>query len=648
MTSKRKNKNKNKANRSRSLDFTTDHPSETTKQGNVSAPLSPAHYQISSADFLCLNTSTPSNPEMINDSKQNVVTDSSNDSLTAHVDMDLIGTEEEVDKSTTSNPDPSLVDNNSLLAALQSQSDVNFQNMHSMVHATISGAIHQLKTELKTEFKAALDKNHKDFLALKQATTEQLSRVEIKVTGNLSEMNIRINSLGDKLLNLEKTMSSTNIAAIDESLAKNVLQVSTLTNHLTALKKKVDSYESAQSDLQQSIAFMNKQYEEIKSLQATKDTKIERLGRRLDNSDICQTRLGSKVDKLETKEATSDIKHRKYNLVFDGVPEAANENVYGLIANIFNSSNGLADPSSIDTAYRLGKPNANHIRPILVAFYSIAAKDQVLRNAAKIKYVTNRPNMWINRDHPDITRRQSNNARKCYNLMKQNNHKCVLQGTSITYDAKVYHYKDLNKLPEGSRLEDTRMIPCNNGQGICFQGDLSYLSNLYKAPLYFRNKYFEHSEQAFQWCKATVSGDNEKANRILALDNPFEIKQLEDEVKPKDQWTLSEIDTLRDITVAKFSQNRALGERLRNSPYTSYYECTRNTYWGTGYQLPTSTREIDHTKFEGENQFGLILRDVKAKLINDVQRAAAAADAKTTTTPTPNQKASPAKTNTGQ
>lgn len=176
------------------------------------------------------------------------------------------------------------------------------------------------------------------------------------------------------------------------------------------------------------------------------------------------------------------------------------------------------------TQLRLGKPNANHTRPILVAFHS--AKDNVFRNASKIKLTAKLPNLWINRDHPDLTRKQTANAWKCYNLMKLNKHKCTLSGTRITYNGKIYHYKDLNQLPQGSRLEDTKMVECNDGKGICFQGDL---------PLYFRNKHFEHSEQAFQWIKVVSSNEPDKARQILSLEEPQAMKQIGDDVTTSEQ-----------------------------------------------------------------------------------------------------------------
>lgn len=53
--------------------------------------------------------------------------------------------------------------------------------------------------------------------------------------------------------------------------------------------------------------------------------------------------------------------------------------------------------------------------------------------------------LWINRDHLEITQRQIANTPRCYNLMKANGRACKMQGTSITFENKVFHYKDLNR-----------------------------------------------------------------------------------------------------------------------------------------------------------------------------------------------------------
>lgn len=627
MTSKRKNKNKNKhrsgsvnSSGSSSASYTQSAVSEIVGTGNIHpSPIIATLSKLTSADFVLAHTSTPSNPDLATKVNSNHEIDTSNIPVISQHDMDLIDVDVDEGKSEHSH---SCIDNNSLLTALQSQNDRNFQNMHQRIDTTITGAISQLKSELKLEFKSALDKHRKDLVSLKQTTTEQISRIDLKVSSNLSEMNVRVNSLSDKMTELHNVLSNTNLGNIDQSLTENADSVKLLTSQLSSLKGKIDSCESQQTELTKSVKFVSTQYEEIKTLLKDNETKTYYLEARVDNNEIRHTRLNTKVTSLETQHTISDSKHRKFNLIFDGIAEGANEDAKGIITNLFNNSNGLAAASTVDTAYRLGRPSANYIRPILVAFHSIAAKDNVLRNASKLKQATNSPNLWINRDHPDLTRKQSANARKCYNLMKLNKHKCSLSGTSITYNGKIYHYKDLNKLPTGLCLEDTRMIECNDGKGICFQSELSFLSNFHSVPLYYKNKHFEHSEQAFQWTKAITCNDLDKAREIMALENPQAIKALGEEVTQTEQWALAELNVLRAITYLKFTQNRSLGERLRNCPFEDFYECTTSTYWGTGLKLPSNSREIDTSKFVGENHFGLILKEVKAKLILDAQRHA--------------------------
>lgn len=340
---------------------------------------------------------------------------------------------------------------------------------------------------------------------MKQTTTEQLARIDLKVTGNIAELNTRVNSLSDKISTMDEVISNSKLRKVDSIFTECKSQTSTLASKVISLEKQISSCERKNEELAKAVSFMNKQFEEFNKLSTDRDFSMKRLNVRLDNSDICQSRIGTRMDSLEAKSISFDTRHRRMNLIFEGISESPNEYTKGVISNIFNSSGGLANPADIDIAYRLGKSSDNHTRPILVAFHKLEAKDNVLKNAVKIKQSAKLPNLWINRDHPDLTRRQSANTRRCYNLMRANNHKCTLQGTSITYAGKVYQYKELNNLPIGSRLEDTRLIECNDGQGICFQTELAYLSNFYNSPFYYKDKLFVSAEQAFQWAKAVAA-----------------------------------------------------------------------------------------------------------------------------------------------
>lgn len=124
--------------------------------------------------------------------------------------------------------------------------------------------------------------------------------------------------------------------------------------------------------------------------------------------------------------------------------------------------------------------------------------------------------------------------------------------------------------------------------------------------------------QAFQWMKALSAKQFITARKLLSLEDSLTIKQIGNDIPSNDNWALSEVNSLRSIAYAKFSQNRIIGERLRTSNFTKFHECTRQT-------LPTNTREIDSSKFEGNNLFGQILLDVRTKLQQNAQRGSAKA-----------------------
>lgn len=622
MTSKRRNKNKKKSGSPTVASQATLNMADSTEN----PPLPENSETLQMPPFF---TSTPTPTASNNGSITNEsLHDSENDTSFKQVDMDIINCKIEMATGETgeaSHPSTNEVsgldiDNNSLLNALQAHNDAKFTALNSSLSATINGAISQLKIELKAEFKQALDKNRKDFLVLKRNTADQISKIELKVTSNVGELNTRLNTVNDKVAKINDVITKSNLQKVDGILAKNTEKSNELSSQFSDLEKKVANCERVENEILESIAFMNGQLEEAKSKIAERDQAITWLKTRCETNNICQARLATRIESLESKSISSDTRQRKVNLIFEGLAETPNENTKGVIINIFNNSGGLANPTDIDIAYRLGKPAENHSRPILVAFHTQHAKDLVLRNAVKIKTSSNLPNLWINRDQPDLTRKQIANTRRCYNLMKANNHRCQLQGTSITYEGKVYHYKDLNNLPVGSRLEDTRMITCNNGTEICFQGELAYLSNFYRSPFIYKEKPFVSAEQAFQWMKALSANQLDTAKKILSLEDPLTIKQIGNDIPSSDNWALSEVKTLRAIAFAKFSQNRTIGERLRTSVFDKFHECTRNLYWGTGQSLPLSTREIDSAKFEGTNIFGQILLDVRTKLRNDANR----------------------------
>lgn len=72
------------------------------------------------------------------------------------------------------------------------------------------------------------------------------------------------------------------------------------------------------------------------------------------------------------------------------MPEKVSEDSNQEIVNFLRRSSLQCPPTAdqISSAYRLGKPNDNFTRPILVAFKDQQIKDIVLRNAPSIKKIS--------------------------------------------------------------------------------------------------------------------------------------------------------------------------------------------------------------------------------------------------------------------
>lgn len=493
-----------------------------------------------------------------------------------------------------------------------------------------------IKTQLsgvKSELSSLIEKQQKDFQQFKskiderltglhgvikskeKIATEKISSLENKVT----DLNHQVASNKKKLPELIQSMNSAVINQCVENKHEIEERLTKLEQHnpaqVSELVSRMEKLETANKDYTDSLNFLSKENDDLKK--EIKDLKDQNtsLFDRVNHNDITQGRLQTDLDDTKYQLRSSDVKQRKLNLIFEGIPEVNNEYPKKTIYNLIQSADVLDDIPDFDAAYRLGKFSNGQNRPILVSFYSVSDKDLVLHNAARIKKGCENEFLWINRDHPEITRRQIANTRRCYNLMKLNKHECQLHGTSITYKNKVYQYKDLNCLPEGSRLEDTRLVPCDNGQGICFQGDLAYLSNMYPAKFIYKHKPFLSAEQAYQWARALNAGETSKANDILHSLNAFKAKSLGDSCPPSPQWDNLKEDTLKKIVYQKFVQNNDLKQRLITNGYTSFYECTRDSFWGVNHLI--TSREIESTNFTGLNTFGRILEDLKKRLINE-------------------------------
>lgn len=509
-------------------------------------------------------------------------------------------------------------DNLSMFEALKSQNEIQNRDLRQFIADSLNENATKLRNELRSDLNEMIENQKKECASFKRDVDCKLKSLENKLKSDIGTNANKISALQHKCDEFSTPLDAeiTEKLEILNSLSKEDLtEIKRLSTKIPAHDQSIKANETKISELIDSSNFIEKQNSDASDGMKDLREKLHKVSSEHDSCmitmEVNQGRIKNKLSHIETQSISSDTRHRRLNLIFEGMPEKVSEDAKQEIVNLLRRSNLQCPPTAdqISFAYRLGKHSDNSTRPILVAFKDQQIKDMVLRNAPSIKKSLDIKYLWINRDHPEITRRQIANTRRCYNLMKANGHTCKMQGTSITYEKKIYHYNDLNSLPAGSRLEDTRLIPCDDNKGLCFAGELCYVSNFYPAQFVYKRTPFLSAEQAFQWDKARTCRNFVSAQQIIECEDPVETKRIGDLVETTESWSQNEEEILKKIVIEKFTQNHHLSQRLLDSGYEKFYKCTTSTQWGTGQTI--SSRTIDTSTFVGDNRFGKILAKVR-------------------------------------
>lgn len=129
-----------------------------------------------------------------------------------------------------------------------------------------------------------------------------------------------------------------------------------------------------------------------------------------------------------------------------------------------------------------------------------------------------------------------------------------------------------------------------------FRGSFFFLSNFYEAPITYENITYRNNEAAFQ---AQKTLDIELRKEFSSL-SPNEAKRKGRKLKLRDDWDLVRVNIMREICLAKFTQNTELGEKLINTGDLLLEEDNNwgDTFWGV----------VDGTGF---NMLGNILMSVR-------------------------------------
>lgn len=307
-----------------------------------------------------------------------------------------------------------------------------------------------------------------------------------------------------------------------------------------------------------------------------------------------------------------DLKSRKANLIFDGIPEEPKEDLFHILGSLLNQFVPGFDFNSIDNAFRLGKSsiNDNSSRRVLVSFNSTQAREAVLGLSGVIARAgPPGGRIYINEDIPEDVKRRRADVFKYVNYMYEKGHNIVQKGDCVLLNNTLYKYEDLSSMPKGMTLADSRTI-AKKGV-IAFQSPHSPFSNLYIAPIKRNGIIYQSAEHAFQHAKAVHCKDHVLARAILCEPNPFDAMAIGKRVEITDDWPDCQLNVMSKILQAKLEQVPAFHNALKSSDKHHLVENTRSLYWGAG--TPYNSDRIFNRTYPGKNKLGYLLEEIREK-----------------------------------
>lgn len=134
-----------------------------------------------------------------------------------------------------------------------------------------------------------------------------------------------------------------------------------------------------------------------------------------------------------------------------------------------------------------------------------------------------------------------------------------------------------------------------------FKGEYAFLSNFHPCVVQMWGLTFHSSEAAFQAAKC----DNPERRVAFCSLTAAESKRLGREVVLRPHWDVLKVGIMRDVVLAKFTQNDDLRKQLLATGDTELVEGNRwgDVFWG-----------VSLYRHHGENHLGKILMGVREEL----------------------------------
>lgn len=204
-------------------------------------------------------------------------------------------------------------------------------------------------------------------------------------------------------------------------------------------------------------------------------------------------------------------------------------------------------------------------------------------------------------------RRKKGDILKYIRYMDKKGHRVEKVEEDLLIDGRRWKIDDLNKLPEGQRLMDSRTIT-QSGK-VAFQSSVSPLSNLYHCTLRIDGQTFKSLEHAYNYAKCIHHGLNHLAADVKQQPTSYKAMNLGKGVTGNVDWINKRVGVMERLVRHKEDQVPIFREMLRKTTNHRLIENSWSHFWGSGCNFLADV--LWDGTYKGQNNFGRLLERVR-------------------------------------
>ena len=321
----------------------------------------------------------------------------------------------------------------------------------------------------------------------------------------------------------------------------------------------------------------------VKKLEEKMSNTVESLCCALVQSNNENKKLKEKVVRLESYS-------RKDNLLVSGVPEKRFERDIDCrrkCLNLFRNTMGIDTTNMwIVRCHRVGRysKNQKYPRKIVIRFHYYGDRDLVWAN----RRLLHGTNYFLDEDFPGEIVKRRKQLWSAYQAARKHpdyKGKCSLVEDRLLLNGRYYSMHELNQLPDP--INPWLMSQKFDDKTVAFFTKNSPFSNHYPQPVRMDCVEYNCNEQYIMKEKASIFGDFEAEQRIMAADDPVQQKAIGRQVKDfnYERWKQESPRIAYEVCLEKFSSNRVLANWLLATGNKTIVEASPDKLWGVGMKL---------------------------------------------------------------